>query len=108
MSKFYGRVGYITTYERTPGIWDQHISDRFYPMEIYRNSKSIQTGAKINDDITVSMIVSFVADPFAYENFHSIQYVEYLNSKWKVNSVEVEYPRLKLTLGGLYHEADET
>ena len=105
MAKYYGKVGYETTSEdaHRPGVWTSTMTDKFYPMDIYRNSRSLQGTSERNDSINVSMTASIVADPFAYENFHAIRYVEYLNSKWRVTNIEVEYPRLKLTLGGLYH-----
>jgi hypothetical protein len=30
--------------------------------------------------------------------------VEYMGTKWKVSNVEVKYPRLILSLGGVYNE----
>ena len=47
---------------------------------------------------------SIVADPFAHENFGSIRYAEFGGVKWKVTDVKVQYPRLILTFGGIYHE----
>lgn len=107
MSRFYGAIGYATTTENPPGVWKESYTERMYPGELMRDSRSLRSGANRNDDIDISNIVSIVADPFAYENFHSIRYVKFMNSKWKVSSVEVEYPRLKLTLGGLFHDGIE-
>ena len=49
--------------------------------------------------------ISIVADPFARENFHRMRYVVFMGAKWKITKVEVGYPRLILTIGGLYHES---
>lgn len=43
-------------------------------------------------------------DQFAVENVGNMRYATYMNSKWKITDVEVEYPRLILTLGGVYNE----
>lgn len=107
MPKYYGRVGYEITTEDSPGVWVAHITEQNYPMDVYRNSRMLQGSSERNDSVNVSMVASLVADPYAYENFHAIRYVEYLDSKWRVTNIEVEYPRLKLTLGGLYHAENE-
>lgn len=108
MSKFYGAVGYaVTPVESAPGIWVESYVERYYPGELMRNSRRMQGESKRNVDIDISNEVSIVADPYAYENFHAIRYVEFMNSKWKVTSVEIQYPRIRLTLGGLFH-GDET
>ena len=33
-----------------------------------------------------------------------MRYVEFLGVKWKIESVEVQYPRLILSIGGEWHE----
>ena len=48
--------------------------------------------------------ISIVADPFANENYFAIRFVEYMGAKWKVQSISVQFPRLNLSLGGLYNE----
>ena len=49
--------------------------------------------------------ISLVADPYARENFHMIRYACFMGTRWEVTSVEVQYPRLVLTLGGVYNAA---
>ena len=59
-------------------------------------------GEHLNDNLNVDNKISIVADPFAYENFHAIRYVWWMGTKWKVISAEVQYPRLILTIGGVF------
>lgn len=103
MAKFYGEIGYITTVEQRPGIWVPKITERLYKGELIRNTRKLQGVDKVNDDINIANDVSILADPFAYENFHSMRYVKFMGTKWKITSVEVQYPRLLLTLGGVYN-----
>ena len=42
-------------------------------------------------------------DPYAYEKFSSIVYAEFMGAKWKVTDIEVQHPRLILTIGGLWN-----
>ncbi len=104
MAKFYGTIGFATTAETAPGVWTEQITERQYYGDLGRNSRRLQSAEHLNDDINISNELSIVSDPFARENFHSMRYVEFMGAKWKVSTVEVQYPRLILTLGGLYTE----
>ena len=103
MAKFYGKVGYSTTVESTPGVWVQTVIERNCFGDIIRTSRRLQSSENLNDNITISNDISIIADPFAQQHFHEIKYVEYMGAKWKVSSVEVKYPRLILSVGGLYN-----
>lgn len=104
MAKFYGPIGYAVTEETTPGVWEDHISERMYFGELVRNTRRLQTAAQNStDNINVSNEISILADPFARENFHLMKYVGFMGAKWKIESVEVQYPRLILTIGGVYN-----
>lgn len=103
MAKFYGSIGYAETAETKPGVWEEVITERKYFGDIMRNTRRLQTTDKLNDDITVSNEISIVADPFANQNFHLMRYVEFMGAKWKISNIEVQYPRLILTIGGLYN-----
>ena len=70
-------------------------------MILYKTS--IADYAQINEDITIFNEISIIADQFAYENFHSMRYAEFMGAKWKIDSVEVQHPRLILSLGDVYN-----
>lgn len=104
MGKFYGTVGYGVTKEIRPGYWDESVTERSYYGDVLQNSHRWENSGNQNDDLNVANRISIIADPFAHENLSSIRYVEWLGSKWKVTSVEVQWPRLILSLGGVYTE----
>ena len=103
MAKFYGVIGYAVTEKTERGIYEESIVEYEYVGDVIRNTRRLREAAKINDDITISNQISIIADPYTSNNFHSIRYVSFMGSKWKVIEVEVQYPRLILTLGGLYN-----
>lgn len=103
MAKFYGNIGYIKTVENEPGVWDEVSEEKPYYGDITRNTSKYQTSGDVNDNINISNSISIVADPYAVENFQHIRYVVFMGAKWKVTNVEVQYPRLLLTVGGLYN-----
>lgn len=104
MGKFYNAVGYSTQKEIKPGVWEPVITERFYKGDTLRDMNRVRQGENLNDNVVVDNRLSIVADPYAYENFHSIVYVMWMGAKWKVLSVEVQRPRLIFTIGGVYNE----
>ena len=103
MAKFYGVIGYATNVETVPGVWDEHIIERNYYGELIRNIRRLQTSDQLNDNINIANEISIIADPFANQNFQSMLYIEFMGAKWKISNVEVQYPRLILTVGGVYN-----
>lgn len=103
MAKFYGLIGYEVTVETEPGIYEETIIENEYYGDIIRNSRRLDQAAQVNDNINISNQISIVADPFANNNFHAMRYIEFMGAKWKITDVEVQYPRLILSIGGLYN-----
>lgn len=103
MAKFYGVVGYAETKETTPGVWTEAITERKYRGDITRNTRRLEGANQVNDNVTVNNTISICADAYAYQNFFAIRYVEWMGARWKVTNVEVQRPRLILTIGGVYN-----
>lgn len=103
MTKWFGEIGYAESVETTPGVWEEQITKRSYFGDVNRNTRRLQTTDQVNDNLEVSNEISIVADPYAYQNFHAMRYVEWMGTKWKVSTVDVQYPRLTLSLGGVWH-----
>ena len=104
MAKFFGKIGYAETKQTSPGVWEEEITEREYFGDLTRNTRRLQSSGNLNDNIVVSNEISIIADPFANQNFHAMRYVEFMGTKWKISNVEVQYPRLILTLGDQYNE----
>ena len=103
MAKYYGAIGYAETVETAPGVYEEQITERNYYGELVRNTRRLQTSDQVNDNINIANEISIIADPFATQNFHAMRYIEFMGAKWKITNVEVRYPRLILTIGGLYN-----
>ena len=103
MTRWCGVIGYAETLEIEPGVWSEKFTERKYYGDLLRNSRRLQGSQQVNDDITISNQISLLADPYAVQHFHAIRYAELFGTKWKVSSVEVQYPRLILELGGIYN-----
>ena len=103
MSKWFGKIGYCETIEASPGVWTEQITEREYYGDLLKVSKKTQSSENLNDNITISNQISIVADPFANENLRLISYVTFMGTKWKITSADVQYPRIILTMGGVYN-----
>lgn len=102
--RFYGKVGFMQTFEAAPGVYEEQITERSYYGDVLRNSRRYSgSSEKVNDDLDINNEISIVADAYAYQNFHALRYVEWMGAKWKVSSVTVERPRLILSVGGVYN-----
>lgn len=105
MARFFGEVGYGESVEDPPdsGIWVDEITEYDYYGDVIRNSRRLESGENLNDDISVNNSISIVANQFAIEHFFAIKYVRWMGVCWTVSSVEVRPPRLILSLGSVYN-----
>jgi len=103
MRKWHGFIGYAIDEETYPGVWTSVIKEHEYYGDVIKNKVNIQQGSVVNAGISINNSISIVADPFAYENFYSIRYITYLGKKWVVTGIEVESPRMILSIGGMYN-----
>lgn len=104
MGKFYGEIGYAEQIETIPGIWQEQITERKYIGDVIKNIIKMRDGENLNDDLIIDNRLSIVADPFAYQKFHAMRYVKWMGALWKIKSIEIQKPRLILTIGALYNE----
>ena len=107
MTKFYGNIGFEHTVETSPGIWEPIVQPRKCAGDVLTSSRRFENGTGINDNLVLSTRLSIVMDKFVKENFSMIRYVEYLGVKWKVTNAEILYPRIILSLGGVYNGVDD-
>lgn len=103
MAKYYGKIGFAENVEVRPGYWEEQITERPYYGDLIRNARRLQSTDQLNDDINIVNEISILADPYANQNFHAMRYIWFMGAKWKVSNVNVQYPRLILTIGGLYN-----
>lgn len=101
--KWSGIIGYAKPTEIRPGVWKDEIVEKKHYGDVIRNARALQSADKVNDNINITNQISIVANPYANMNFHTMRYIEFMGSKWKITNIEVNYPRLILSLGGVYN-----
>lgn len=103
--RFFGQIGYAECVE-TPegsGIWIDEMIERPYYGDVIQNRSRWSSGDGANDNLSIENRISVVADPYALSNFSKIKYVRWMNQVWKVSSIEVERPRLILSIGEVWN-----
>lgn len=103
MAKFYGTIGFVETKETSPGVFTEEKTEKKYKGEITKNIRKWETGEQLNDNLQINNQISIVADAYASLNFFAMRYCEWMGTLWKITNVEVQRPRLILTLGGVYN-----
>lgn len=104
MAKWHGIIGCVDTQETSPGVWGPVVIERHYSGDLLRSANRwAPSQNSTNDDLTASQQISIIADPFANENCRSMKYVEFMGTKWKITNIETKFPRLILSIGGVYN-----
>lgn len=103
MARFYGAVGYITEVETAVDVIENKPVERMYKGELVRSNRRLENGSDINDDVSISNQISILADPYANNHINDMRYVKWRGTAWKVTNIDVEPPRLLLSLGGVYN-----
>lgn len=102
MSRFSGKLGFVMTQETEEGVWLENYVElpaKGTIRSLYirnDNSSSVNTNLRLTNEISVLM------DSKIQTYLETLKYVVFKGSKWEVQSIGVNYPRLTINLGGLY------
>ena len=110
MAKTSGVVGFAITEEKTvngqgTGVWVDQIVERAYRGELVRNTHKLSASGEVNGILVLNKDVSIVADIYALQNYQNIVYFKFAGDEraWRVENVEPDRPRIKLTIGGIWN-----
>ena len=104
MAKFYGKIGFVKTSGDDYGVWTPEVIEKEYTGDIIKNVRRWEASSEnINDNLNLNNSISIIADDFALDNCSFIKYVEWMGSLWNISSIEIQRPRLILTIGGVYN-----
>ena len=106
--RWYGKIGYAFPEEISPGVWEDRIEEREYRGDIVKSARRWNDNGSINGELNISNQISVLSDPYIIANFQHIRYAEFMGNFWKVTDITVQYPRLVMTLGGVYNAKQQT
>ena len=102
--KYCGKIGYAVQEEIRPGVYSPAtVTERQYMGDVVKANSRWEGSDQANDDMNIRNELSILGDAFAFQHFSDIRYAEWMGNVWKVKSVEVQYPRLILSIGGVYN-----
>lgn len=102
------KVGFGVSKERMEdgkgtGVWDNTVIEKTYYPEVLKEYATRPMSSQVVPDLHLSNRFSIIADPYARQNYGSALYVLYRGVRWSIDSIEVAYPRLILSIGGVYN-----
>lgn len=104
MAKFSGTVGFVQYVDvNGDGVYKEVRTEKHYRGDVIRLSSRHENSEGVNDNFTINNEIQIIADPFAYQNFQYMRYVNYLGANWEITSATVGRPRITLQIGGVYN-----
>lgn len=103
MSKFAGKIGFIKSVEKVPGLYENETIERPYTGDILQDIRRYSNTEVINDDLTLGNRFSVIADSYIYDNMYAMKYLIWRGVRWSITKVELQTPRIILTVGGTYN-----
>lgn len=102
--KYFGKIGFwLEDYEERPGYFKSKMVEKDYYGDVLIYKKHRQNNDQVNNNsLQLNNEFSILADTFAQEHLGNIRYIVYLGIKWSVTNVTIDYPRVKLSVGGEY------
>ena len=100
--KFSGHVGIAVERETSPGVFEETIEPRNCRGDLIRLTRRMNT-TPVVPGLSMGNTFSFIADPYTLDKFFNIRYVEWKGVKWAATSVELQRPRILVTVGGPYN-----
>ena len=107
MAKYYGMIGFAIQEETRPGVWEDIIEKRPYKGDILHSGRRYDNSENINDNVTLTNRFSIISDAYLYSHIPALRYLEYMGEKFKITSVEIDRPRVTISVGGVYVAGDE-
>lgn len=104
--KWCGVIGFISTQEIDPGIYKKQEIEKSYKGYMTRLRRQNKQEAVVNESPNMDMQIRVYINPYLNDNLYNAKYVTYMNKKWKISNIEIQYPQAILTLGGLFFNED--
>ena len=102
MSRFSGKLGFVMTHETEEGVWLENVVE----LQVKGTIRSLyvrnDNSASVNTNLRLTNEISILMDTKIKTYLETLKYVVWKGSKWEVQSIGVNYPRMTINLGGLY------
>ena len=107
MTKFHGYIGYVNTVTDVTGVTREVVTETECSGMLIRNYLQAGPSNKVVEDFNISNTISVRINPTLLERMMHLKYIAFLSpmidGRWKIKTVDMNYPNLVLTLGGVYN-----
>lgn len=103
MAKFHAVVGFVKDEQTSPGVYSKVATEQSYSCDVLRSIQRWENGEQLSDNLSLNNRFSILANEFVYTNINHIRYLIWEGTKWKITSIEIQRPRLILTIGSVYN-----
>jgi len=103
MAKVQVVLGFVTTEDTGHGVYEETASEVSVIGDLVTDKKLYPDDGAILPNVSLRNSFSFVGIQALISNVQQLRYVTYLNSKWKVESIEFKTPRVIVSVKGLYN-----
>lgn len=109
MAKFSGVLGIVTGYNNNNGIAEPIVKEVDVYGEVISQSYKVSSGQLGGDTLSIPSKFSFIVPPNVVSYFTDNSqgdytlYLTYYGRKMKIETFEIIYPRMNVTLGGVYN-----
>lgn len=108
MDKYSGLIGFVRNYEKEPGIWEDEVTEKHYTGDILKNNQRFAVSNTTSGEIKITNQFSIMGNSYAFDHVSDIRYLEWRGNRWIIETIELQYPRLVMTIGGLYNGPQAT
>jgi len=103
MARFYGEIGFGHIVETAPGITEDVITERKFYGDVLRSNLRTNDNDKINTDTLLNNSIRIVGTKYAFDNIRHMRYIKFEGVLWKIDTIQVERPRLVIGMGDVYN-----
>ncbi len=105
-NRFHGILIAITEKEdpNNPGVFPSTEVEYKVFGDYFSEKMNATHGAYVSDNISMSNRISIRAPKHLFDEVETIRSLKIKNTLWRISNIELQYPRMIITLGGLYNE----
>lgn len=101
--RYAGKIGFGTSVEKAPGVWDDEIIERDYLGDVLQSTERLSSADTVLPRYTTTTSISVLSDGVLKERYSDIRYINYLGINWKVDSIIHKWPRMEMFIGEEYN-----
>jgi hypothetical protein len=102
MARVVCNIGFATSQGQS-GVYKNNTEERTFTGLLYKQDQRWKQTQNANDDIALNYVISIISTADLIKNSSRIKYVRLNGTAWKVSSIEIIRPRIKLMIGEIYN-----